>query len=111
MIPTVPHHGITPELIEQAKAELALTQKYVACSIENDLSILLCEMGLNRQDLMKKSRKRSISHQRWPVFAALRRMGYTYEDIGDAFNVGHTTILHGIQKLEQLKAEAQGVES
>lgn len=40
------------------------------------------------------------SRKRWLAYYALKKRGWTLNRIGDVFGKDHTTVLHGIKKIE-----------
>jgi chromosomal replication initiator protein len=59
--------------------------------------------GLTRDDLLSKSRSRPLTTARHVAMYLLRELtGLSLIKIGDEFNRDHTTVLHGIKKIEGL---------
>ena len=60
-------------------------------SIQHDVS---------RQDILGHNRRPHIVRARWQVMRELRDRGWSLTAIGDAMNRHHTTVLHGLRRLE-----------
>ena len=55
---------------------------------------------IEEQGLSKKCRKQHIIHKRAYLFNLLRKHGLYFREIGEMFNLDHTTILHGAKMAE-----------
>jgi hypothetical protein len=55
---------------------------------------------IEEQGLKKKCRKQHIIHKRAYLFNLLRKHGLYFREIGEMFNLDHTTILHGCKMAE-----------
>jgi chromosomal replication initiator protein len=61
--------------------------------------------GLDREDLLSKSRSRPLTTARHMAMYLLREFtGLSLIKIGERFNRDHTTAMHGIKKIETLMA-------
>jgi|DEB19_MinimDraft_3_1074340.scaffolds.fasta_scaffold18610_3 chromosomal replication initiation ATPase DnaA len=54
---------------------------------------------ITADDIMSKRRFKQIQQPRWRVWRRLRGYGYSLPGIAAAFNMDHTSILHGIKSL------------
>ena len=52
-----------------------------------------------------KGRKREIVEARWIVMFLADRDGMSLQDIGRALNMDHTTVMHGLKREKQRRAE------
>ena len=50
--------------------------------------------------MLTDSKVRHVSTARCFVFKQLRASGYTYQHIGDIFKRNHSTIVHGVKKIQ-----------
>jgi chromosomal replication initiator protein len=67
------------------------------------LSVTARYFGLRREDLVSKSRSRPLTTARHVAMYLLRELTQlSLIKIGDLFERDHTTVLHGIQKVEKL---------
>lgn len=60
------------------------------------------ETGVPVDAIMSNSRKASIARARQVAFYLGRQAGVTYGGIGRYFGVHHTTVMHGVAKIESL---------
>ena len=51
-------------------------------------------------DIRTRSRKRPYIQGRWIAFKALRSLGYTLQEIGDVFELDHSTVMHGLKQFD-----------
>jgi hypothetical protein len=58
---------------------------------------------IEKHDLKKKCRKPRFIHRRIYFFYILRESGATYEEIGELFDLNHSTVMHGIQRYKNLR--------
>jgi chromosomal replication initiation ATPase DnaA len=57
--------------------------------------------GTTEADVYSPSRRRSLAHARWEIWAMLRARGWTLPRIGAAFQRDHTTVMYGIAERER----------
>lgn len=76
-----------------------LTRQHADRVIEQHASAF--EVPVWRLMLMqRKPRKEpALVRCRWAIWYALRREGYAYKDIAEAFGSHHTTIINGIERI------------
>lgn len=55
---------------------------------------------IEEQGLNKNCRKQNLVHQRAYLFNLLRKHGVYFREIGEMFNLHHSTILHGAKMAE-----------
>jgi chromosomal replication initiation ATPase DnaA len=92
-----------PELTEKALARFKLMKRPEVN--QELLTALICRESLdNSLDydmLVSESRRSKYASARWRVMQALRDIGYGVTAIGRAFDLDHTTIIHGLAKLQK----------
>jgi chromosomal replication initiator protein len=67
------------------------------------MSVAARYFGLGREDLVSKSRSRPLTTARHVAMYLLRELTQlSLIKIGELFDRDHTTVLHGIQKVEKL---------
>jgi hypothetical protein len=54
--------------------------------------------GTTEEMLKGPCRERHIAHRRFSIMAACRGNGYTFKEIGDAFNRDHGSVMHAINQ-------------
>lgn len=59
-------------------------------------------VGVNRDDLTSKSRKSSLVLYRQIYCYIERQTGRTLDDIGRDINRNHATVIHSIERIEEL---------
>ena len=60
---------------------------------------------IKKDGLAKKCRTVDVVNKRIYLFNFLRNNGYTFNVIGNLFNLDHTTVMHAVKKVEELKHE------
>jgi hypothetical protein len=58
------------------------------------------EQIIEKENLLTRSRKRSIVHRRWFLFGILRKHGIKLKKIGEMFDLNHSTIIYGMSIAE-----------
>ena len=59
---------------------------------------------IEKEKLNKKCRKRNLIHRRAYLFNLMRKHGVYFREIGEMFNLHHSTVLHG-DKMAELHAK------
>lgn len=59
---------------------------------------------IKKDGLSKKCRAAHLVNKRIYLFNFLRNNGYGFKEIGDLFNLGHATVIHGIKRYNALSA-------
>ena len=57
---------------------------------------------IKKDGLAKKCRTVDVVNKRIYLFNFLRNNGYTFNVIGNLFNLDHTTVMHGIKRYKEL---------
>ena len=57
---------------------------------------------IKKDGLAKKCRLPHMVNKRIFLFNFLRNKGYGFKEIGDLFNLGHATVIHGIKRYNAL---------
>ncbi len=100
---------ITPELAEQALADL-IPQSDREIPAELILSETASYFSLTRADLVGKSRSRPLTNARHVAMYLVRECtGLSLLKIGELFERDHTTVMHGLKKVEALMGERGGL--
>jgi chromosomal replication initiator protein len=100
---------ITPELAEQALADL-IPQSDREIPAELILSETAAYFSLTRADLIGKSRSRPLTNARHVAMYLVRECtGLSLLKIGELFERDHTTVMHGLKKVEGLMGERGGL--
>jgi len=100
---------ITPELAEQALADL-IPQSDREIPVELILSETAAYFSLTRADLIGKSRSRPLTNARHVAMYLVRECtGLSLLKIGELFERDHTTVMHGLKKVEALMGERGGL--
>lgn len=60
------------------------------------------ETGYTPQEIVGHSRKQPLARTRQWVMWKARQEGYSLEQIGRVLNRDHTTVLHGVRKIEAI---------
>ena len=69
-------------------------------TFDDVLRVVSCYLGISPQELKEKSRKRNLVFARHLIFYfAKNKTQLTLVSIGEPFGFDHTTVLHGIQKI------------
>jgi hypothetical protein len=68
------------------------------------VAAIATESGLNPADILGRSKTRAIVIARWRIAKQLREAGYSYPNIGKQLGRDHTSILHGLQRLQEIAA-------
>ncbi len=90
---------ITPEELAEAKK---MAEKYLpahSAQLPDEVPAICEAIGVDLDTVMSTSRQNH--KERWVVWKALRDRGYTYECIGHFFNMNHSSVRHGVVKLER----------
>ncbi len=100
---------ITPELAEQALADL-IPQTDREIPAELILAESSSYFGFSRVDLVGKSRSRPLTTARHVAMYLVRECtGLSLLKIGELFDRDHTTVMHGLKKVETLMKERGGL--
>jgi chromosomal replication initiator protein len=100
---------ITPELADQALADL-IPQSDREIPVELILSETAAYFQLTRADLIGKSRSRPLTNARHVAMYLVRECtGLSLLKIGELFERDHTTVMHGLKKVEALMGERGGL--
>ena len=59
---------------------------------------------IKKDGLSKKCRAAHLVNKRIYLFNFLRNNGYSFKQIGNLFNLGHATVIHGIKRYNALSA-------
>lgn len=70
---------------------------------EKALSIGAAMYEISYADAKSRWRTPRAARARWYAWHMLRREGWTLTEIGRAFEMDHTTIIHGLRRLEEEK--------
>jgi chromosomal replication initiator protein len=100
---------ITPELAETALADL-IPQSDREIPAELILAETALYFGLTRADLVSKSRSRPLTTARHVAMYLVRECtGLSLLKIGELFERDHTTVMHGLNKVQKLMGERGGL--
>ncbi|HEY7282329.1 MAG TPA: chromosomal replication initiator protein DnaA [Actinomycetota bacterium] len=100
---------ITPELADQALADL-IPQSDREIPVDLILSETAAYFQLTRADLIGKSRSRPLTNARHVAMYLVRECtGLSLLKIGELFERDHTTVMHGLKKVETLMGERGGL--
>ncbi len=103
------HQPISPELAEQALADL-IPQTDREIPAELILAESASYFGFSRPDLVGKSRSRPLTTARHVAMYLVRECtGLSLLKIGELFDRDHTTVMHGLKKVETLMKERGGL--
>jgi chromosomal replication initiator protein len=99
--------SLSHEILTAPLAQRALEDLIPESAQDIPAAVILEEtstyFGLTRDDLLSKSRSRPLTTARHVAMYLLRELtGLSLIRIGDEFNRDHTTVLHGIKKIEGL---------
>ena len=102
--------SLTRQHVDTALAERALEDLIPQTSAEIPSGVILdrsaAYFGLTREDLVSKSRSRPLTTARHVAMYLMREhTGMSLIRIGEAFNRDHSTVMHGINKIETLMRE------
>jgi len=91
-------------------AERALEDLIPQTSAEIPVGVILdrtaAYFGLTREDLISKSRSRPLTTARHvAMYLTRENTGLSLIKIGETFNRDHSTVMHGISKIEALMRE------
>lgn len=78
----VPFHNLS-----KTERELVLTAQH--------------QTGVAWRSLTEKRNHKHLVRARWQAFKVFRDAGYSLPEIGRVFGKDHTTVLHGLKRLEQ----------
>ncbi|PID66747.1 MAG: chromosomal replication initiator protein DnaA [Gammaproteobacteria bacterium] len=95
-----------PASIELAKVALRdiLSSQLRQISVENIQKTVANYYHIKVSDLKSKSRKATLAKQRQIAMAIAKQLtNLSYPDIGEAFERDHTTVIHAIKKVEEMK--------
>ncbi len=95
-----------PASIELAKVALRdmLSSQSRQVSIENIQKTVANYYHIKVSDLKSKSRKATLAKQRQIAMAVAKQLtNLSLPDIGEAFDRDHTTVIHAIKKVEEMK--------
>lgn len=95
-----------PASIELAKVALRdiLSSQLRQISIENIQKTVANYYHIKVSDLKSKSRKAALAKQRQIAMAIAKQLtNLSLPDIGDAFERDHSTVIHAIKKVEEMK--------
>ncbi len=95
-----------PTSIELAKSALRdiLSSQLRQISIENIQKVVANYYHIKVSDLKSKSRKATLAKQRQIAMTIAKQLtNLSLPDIGEAFERDHTTVIHAIKKIEELK--------
>ncbi len=93
----------TVELAKVALRDL-LSAQTRQVSIENIQKTVASYYNIKVSDLKSKTRKSSIARARQVAMTLAKRLtGLSYPDIGEAFERDHSTVMHAIKKIDELK--------
>lgn len=68
----------------------------------SDIGLIALKHGLQREDLLGRSRKAQISRARQEAFYALRYRGWSFPRIGKLFGRDHSTIIDGFERHQRI---------
>jgi chromosomal replication initiation ATPase DnaA len=91
----------TPELSATLNNQAASPIQYrraIALKLATEAG---AELGLTLEEVLEPRRFKSQVEARRRAYAAARALGWSYPEIGRAFNKDHTTILNALQKAER----------
>lgn len=69
-----------------------------ASPMQQIIKDVAAETGVSRDDLLGKSRLRTVVRARWIAMHRMRELGYSYPAIGRRLGKDHTTVLSGVRK-------------
>ena len=102
--------SLTRQAIDVPLAERALEDLIPQTSAEIPVGVILdrtaAYFGLTREDLISKSRSRPLTTARHvAMYLTRENTGLSLIKIGETFNRDHSTVMHGISKIEALMRE------
>lgn len=95
-----------PATIELVKAALRdiLNSQLRQISIDNIQKVVANYYGIKISDLKSKSRKASLAKPRQMAMAIAKQLtNLSLPDIGDAFERDHSTVIHAVKKVEDMR--------
>ncbi len=97
---------ITLEMVQYALKDI-VAMRVQAVNMDNIRKVVAEYYDISVKDLMGRKRTRSIARPRQIAMALSRELtGDSYPDIGQSFGGrDHTTVMHGCEKVAQLRAE------
>lgn len=88
---------------------------FIPKSVDNRVLITLVaqKFGVGVRDVFSDFRERKVTRARWAAMYVLRHeKGYSFPEIGRVMNRDHTTVIHGVRRVEadpELLAIATGL--
>lgn len=97
---------VTLEMVQYALKDI-VAMRVQAVNMDNIRKVVAEYYDISVKDLMGRKRTRSIARPRQIAMALSRELtGDSYPDIGQSFGGrDHTTVMHGCEKVAQLRAE------
>lgn len=71
--------------------------------IKTAITTVCKDYNISYEDIMSRSRKRSIVLPRMVLMYKLYQTGFTLMEVGTIFNKDHTTVIHAIRLVEMQK--------
>lgn len=68
------------------------------------VQIAASNYGVSVDEIKGPRRTKHLAEIRWRIAAAARAAGYNHTQIGRALNRDHTTVIHGLKRLEEMQA-------
>jgi len=97
------NQAATIELVKVALRDILSAQRR-QISIDNIQKTVASYYGLKVSDLKSKSRKASLARPRQIAMTIAKQLtSLSLPDIGEAFERDHTTIIHAIKKIDEMK--------
>lgn len=76
-----------------------------ACGIADMLDSVCKHFNVTREQLVGKDRHASLALARHVAAWLLRQHGYSFPEIGAMLARDHSSIMHGVRKVERLRSE------
>lgn len=94
------------ELHKEVKSEITLALRDVdfrnADTLHEIIEIVSEESGVPKGDLLGNSRTKFIARARQYAMWKCRDQGYSLQQIGHVFKRDHTTVIHGVRRIEEI---------
>ena len=75
-------------------------EKTMMTSFAAEITAMVCLMrGLKRQEVVYGAKTIPLTRARWFIWSLLRERGYSYSKIATMFGMHHTSVIHGVAKL------------
>lgn len=103
-MPMVPRkRGVSRSRYERM-LQIAMLEVNVAIYKKNkDLVPSLRQSPVTYPEMLGSSRRKAAAHARFRIFRELHDMGFSYPSIGSVAGMDHTSVLHGVVRINELE--------